>query len=84
MIIRRCNLAISRCSFPQSKLTFTRLKNDAHSKHQDLPKGFHTPTIELGHLIIPRCHCLGPAGALYLQRLVGGKFVAPVRGTPEE
>ena len=42
------------------------------------------PMIELGNLIIPCRHCLSPSGALYLQRLVGGQFVAPVRGTPVE
>jgi hypothetical protein len=77
-------VAISRCSFPQGKLTFTRRNNGARSKRQDLLKGFHTPTIELGDLSIPHRHCLSPAGALYLQRLVGGQFVAPVRGTPVE
>lgn len=84
MILRGCNVAISLCSFPQRKLTFIRHKNDGHSKHQDLLKGFHMPTIVLGDLIIPRRHCLSPAGALYLQRLVGGQFVAPVRGIPVE
>jgi len=64
MILLGCNVAILRCSFPQGKLTFTRHKNGAHSKHQDLLKGFNKPTIELGDLIIPRRHCLSPACAL--------------------
>jgi len=72
IILRGCNVVLLPSSFPQGKLTFTRHKNGAYSKYQDLLKGFNKPTIELGDLIIPRRHCLSPAGALNLQRFVSG------------